>query len=206
MSKLLRIACLAPLTGVLLFTSACRIEKNKNSNGDGDDVKIATPFGGVKVNSNSTDAASMGLPAYPGAHVIQKKDGDDDGSVDLHMGFGPWQMHIQVATYGTSDPQDKVVGFYRQALSKYGDVVECSGDTPVGKPTVTSEGLSCSDHDNGSSHWGKSNININDLHLALKTGSKRHQHIVGFKDKEGETRFSLIALDLPNTDKDEQTN
>jgi hypothetical protein len=29
---------------------------------------------------------------------------------------------------------------------------------------------------------------------------------VGFKQKEGETRFSLIALDLPDTDKDQQTN
>jgi hypothetical protein len=40
----------------------------------------------------------------------------------------------------------------------------------------------------------------------LKTGSRHHQHIVGFKEREGETRFSLIALDLPNSDTDKQTN
>jgi hypothetical protein len=123
------------------------------------------------------------------------------------MGFGPWQMRVQVATYGTSDPQDKVMAFYRQALTKYGDVVECSGDTPVGKPTVTSDGLSCDEHNSGSVKWGdKSGININNLHLVLKTGSRHHQHIVGFKDVDGETRFSLVALDLPNTDKEQQTN
>jgi hypothetical protein len=76
----------------------------------------------------------------------------------------------------------------------------------VGTPTATTEGLTCTDSDkDGGTKWSK-NVNINDLHLELKTGSRHHQHIVGFKEKEGETRFSLIALDLPNTDKDEQTN
>jgi len=32
----------------------------------------------------------------------------------------------------------------------------------------------------------------------LKAGSKRHQHIVGFENpKDGQTRFALVALDLP---------
>ena len=34
--------------------------------------------------------------------------------------------------------------------------------------------------------------------LELKAGSKRHQHIVGFENpKNGQTRFALVALDLP---------
>lgn len=193
------------LLGMLLMTSACSIEKNKNSS-DGDNVKISTPLGGIAVQSNETTAATMGLPAYPGARMVTKKEDGDNGSVNLHLGFGPWQIHVQVASYATGDPQDKVMTFYRQALSKYGDVLECSGDTPIGKPTVTAEGLSCTDHDHGSTNWNKSGVNINDLHLELKTGSRHHQHIVGFKDAAGETRFSLIALDLPNTTKDDQTN
>lgn len=196
----------ASLLTCLLLTTGCRIEKNKSENGNGD-VKIATPFGGLNVQSNGTTAASIGLPAYPGARVINKKDDGDNGSVDLHMGFGPWQIHVQVATYGTTDSQDKVVSFYRNALAKYGDVIECDGDEAVGATKTTSEGLTCADHDKGgSTKWNKSGVNIDDLHLELKTGSRHHQHIVGFKQKEGETRFSLIALDLPNTNKDEQTN
>jgi hypothetical protein len=32
----------------------------------------------------------------------------------------------------------------------------------------------------------------------LKAGSKRHQHIVGFESSApGQTRFALVALDLP---------
>ena len=35
--------------------------------------------------------------------------------------------------------------------------------------------------------------------LELKAGSKRHQHIVGFeRPKDGQTRFALVALDLPD--------
>ncbi len=196
----------ACLVAGILFISGCRIEKDKSDSGNGN-VKIATPFGGLNVRSNGTTAASIGLPEYPGARVIDKKDDGDNGSVDLHMGFGPWQLHVQVASYGTTDAQDKVIAFYRQALSKYGDVLECDGNDAVGKLTRTSEGLTCTDHDTGgSTKWNKSGANINDLHLELKTGSRHHQHLVGFKQKEGETRFSLIALDLPNTNKDEQTN
>jgi hypothetical protein len=34
--------------------------------------------------------------------------------------------------------------------------------------------------------------------LELKAGSRRHQHIVGFETpKDGNTRFALVALDLP---------
>jgi hypothetical protein len=34
--------------------------------------------------------------------------------------------------------------------------------------------------------------------LELKAGSRRHQHIVGFESqKDGKTRFALVALDLP---------
>jgi hypothetical protein len=196
-------ACL--LLGLATMTG-CRIEKDKSDHGN-DNVKIATPFGGLNVRSDGANAASIGLPEYPGARTINKKDDGDDGSVDLHMGFGPWQMHIQVASYGTDDSQDKVVTFYRKALSKYGDVLECEGNNAVGATTRTSEGLTCADHDHGgSTKWNKSGVNIDDLHLELKTGSRHHQHIVGFKQKEGQTRFSLIALDLPNTSKDEETN
>jgi hypothetical protein len=165
LSKFLRYGCLVPVTGLLLLSSACRIQKD--SNGNSDDVKISTPFGGMNVSSNGTNAAAIGLPAYPGARAITKKTDGDDGSVDLHMGFGPWQLHVQVANYGTGDSQDKVVAFYKQALGKYGAVIECSGGTPIGTPTQTSEGLNCSDDvKEGSVNWShNSGININELHL-----------------------------------------
>ncbi len=196
-------AAAAILSALALSAIGCTIQKDKNSEGD-ENVKIATPFGGMQVKSDSLDASSVGLPAYPGAQ-LEKKKGEDSGSVDLHMGFGPWQMRVKAVSYTTPDPEAKVLAFYRQAMAKYGDVVECRGDEAVGQPTHTAEGLTCRDDDNGGKR-SNPGVNINDMHHSLKAGSKRHQHIVGFKNRSSDTDFSLVLLELPNSDGSKETN
>ena len=188
-----------------LLLTGCIVRSDKGPD-QAEHVKISTPMGGLNVRSKDVDASSMGLPAYPGAHLLEKKDDDgNDGSVDLHMGFGPWQMRIKVASYGTDASRDKVMSFYRTALAKYGDVLECKGDHPVGDPTVTQEGLTC--NDNGSS-TKVTHINVNsDSDIELKAGSKRRQHLVVFKKSSGnENRFALVALELPNVGSEKETN
>ena len=207
----LHIAASAALLVPLILTSACTIQTDKGgAGGNGDHVKISTPLGGLNVRSKDVDAASLGLPAYPGAHVLTKdEDNGNDGQVDMHMGFGPWQMRIKVVSYGTTDPQDKVMSFYRTALAKYGDVVECNGNKAVGSPSVTKEGLGCDDHDDGKTKatWNTNGVVIDDHDFELKAGSKRRQHLVGFKKTDSnETKFALISLDLPGGSSDDQTN
>ena len=203
-----RIAASAALLVPLILTSACSIQSGKDGNAD--HVKISTPLGGLNVRSKDVDAASLGLPAYPGAHVLTKdEDNGNDGQVDLHMGFGPWQMRVKVVSYGTGDPQDKVMSFYRSALAKYGDVVECDGKHAVGSPAVTKEGLGCDEKTSGphTEFNQHGSVNISEDDLELKAGSKHRQHIVGFKKSDGsETRFALISLELPNGTTEEQTN
>lgn len=180
----------AAALGVLL-AAGCSIQVDKNKNGKDKNVKIDTPLGGLHVRADETSAADIGLPAYPGAHIAPDKDGDK--SADVHLGFGEWQLRVKVVTYDTDDPQDKVVAFYQKALGRYGDVIRCEGDQPVGTPTVTREGLTCSD-DKGHSHMHVSD----DMHVSLKAGSKHHQHIFGIEKSPGSgTRFSLVELQLP---------
>ncbi len=186
--------------GVALMVSVigCRVRTEKDANGDEKNVQIDTPFGGVHVNTDQMTAADLGLPVYPGAELI--KDDDKHKSADVHMGFGEWQLRVRAVSYGTPDAQDKVVAFYKKALGRYGDVLTCQGDAPVGTPITTAEGLNCSDNGKRSSFQFNGNKNgIPDPNgLQLKAGSKRHQHIVGFDDsKGGQTRFALVALDLP---------
>ena len=206
----LRLAASAGLIVPLLLMGACSIQADKNgADGNSDHVKISTPLGGLNVKSTNVDAASLGLPEYPAAHVLTKdEDNGNDGQVDLHMGFGPWQMRVKVVSYGTSDQKDKVLAFYRTALAKYGDVVECNGKKAVGSPTVTKEGLGCDDSNRGAqAKWNDNGININDGDLELKAGSKHRQHIVSFKKTDGsETKFALVSLELPSGSSDEQTN
>jgi hypothetical protein len=183
---------------VLLWLGGCRIRTEKGNNGEEKSVQIDTPFGGVHVNTDQTTASDLGLPTYPGATVV--RDDQNHESADVHMGFGEWQLRVRAVSYESNDGQDKVTAFYKKALGRYGDVLTCHGNAPVGTPAATSEGLDCSD-------TGKnSHININGKgngidfsgDLQLKAGSKRHQHIVGFEEPhQGKTRFALVAIDLP---------
>ncbi len=185
-----------PVIGLAVFAgmAGCRVHVDKDSNGQEKTVQVDTPFGGVHVNTDQVTASDLGLPIYPGAQPIR---GDDKHkSADVHLGFGEWQMRVRAVSYGTSDSQEQVAAFYKKELGRYGDVLTCQDASPVGTPTTTAEGLTCSDH-------GK-HVKIDDNDFAsqgglqLKAGSKRHQHIVGFEHpKDGKTRFALVALDLP---------
>jgi hypothetical protein len=201
------LACLALAAGM----AGCRIHVDKDANGEDKNVQVDTPFGGIHVNSDQTTAADLGLPAYPGAQITADKD--NDKSADIHMGFGEWEMRVMVVNYSSPDSQDKVEAFYKKALDRYGDVITCQGDAPVGTPTATSEGLTCKEDKHA-------NVEVNDhgqnfgYHsdkngVELKAGSERHQHIVGFENfSAGQTRFALVAVDLPSgsSEKSDKSN
>lgn len=189
-----KIAVAVAATGLLL-TAGCHVSVNKNADGKEKNVKIDTPIGGLHVRADNTVAADVGLPVYPGANVVPDKDGDK--SADIHLGFGDFQLRVKVVNYETTDPQEKVLDFYHKAMGRYGDVIRCQGSQPVGTPTVTREGLNCAEdtkHPNiqisGHDNWGGG--------LALKAGSRHHQHVVEIKTSSGTgTRFALIELELP---------
>lgn len=185
------------ISAVLLIASGCRVSVDKAKNGEDKNVKVDTPFGGLHVRSDDVSAADVGLPIYPGAQVSSDKDGDK--SADVHFGFGEWQFRLKVVNYQSSDPQSKILGFYKKELGRFGDVIECKDKEPVGSPTATQEGLTCSDE------GGKAKVNISE-NLTLKAGSKRHQHIVAIEDQNGGTKFSLVQLDLPATGQNQQTD
>lgn len=179
------------LSGLALvaWTAGCRVNVDKDANGQEKKVQVDTPFGGIHVNTDKTTAADLGLPVYPGATL--DKGNDDHKSADVHMGIGEWQLRVQAVSYASSDPQDKVEAFYKQALGRYGPVITCRNNEPVGTPTATPQGLTCSDDHK------HTNVDIGN-NVQLKAGSKRHQHIVGFENPEdGKTKFALVALDLP---------
>jgi hypothetical protein len=173
----------------MVVVSGCRIQVDKSKDGQDKNVKIETPMGGLHVKTNDMTAADVGLPVYPGAQVVP--DHDNDKAADIHMGFGKWQLRVKVINYQTSDAQDQVMAYYRKALGRYGDVIECNHDTPVGTPTATREGLTCGDHNK--------NVHVNEGEdINLRAGSKHHQHIVGFKKADNnKTKFTLVELQLP---------
>ena len=193
-------AVVAMMIAATAMMSGCRIESDKH--GDNDNVKIATPFGGMSVKTNDAVVAEgLGLPVYPGAQLVKKDK--DNGAADVNMSFGSFQLRVKAASYRTQDSPDEVAAFYRKALGRYGNVIECQNDKAVGTPTRTDEGLTC---DNDKENHITVNEDVSGK-MELKAGSKQHQHIVAIDPEGSGTKMGLVALDLPGhpfSDKDDQ--
>jgi hypothetical protein len=197
-NRMVGAAGLMAAAALMLGASGCRVHVDKGDNGRDKNVQVDTPFGGVHVNTDQTSASDLGMPAYPGAQIVRDKD--NDKSADVRLGFGEWELRVKAVNYSTADSQDKVEAFYKSALGRYGDVIVCQNHAPVGKATATSEGLTCDDHGKKGSRVqvGVGESKHDSEGLQLKAGSERHQHIVGFEPPvDGQTRFSLVAIDLP---------
>lgn len=187
-----QIAVWAAVGVAAMLMAGCRVEKN--THGDGKDINISTPFGGMHVKTNGSDVmASIGLPKYPGAEAVNKDD-DKDRAADVDMSFGDFQLRVKVASFRTDDSTDKVEAFYRDGLRRYGGAIACHDNKAVGSPAMTAEGLTC-ENKHGA------NVNVDDSssfhQLKLKAGSEHHQHIVTIDPDGDGTKFSLMALDLP---------
>jgi hypothetical protein len=116
----------------------------------------------------------------------------------VHLGFGEWQLRVRAVSYSTPDKKEQVVAFYKKALGRYGDVITCQDNAPVGAPATTTEGLTCDEGKSPKVQVDQGDYSTGRGDFELKAGSKRHQHIVGFESpKDSQTRFALVALDLP---------
>ncbi len=180
----------AAMTAAMLLPAGCHVDEHKN--GDSDNVKIETPFGGLQVKTNDAAVlADIGLPAYPGAQPEKKKD---DDSADVNMSFGHFHLGVKATSYTTPDAPDKVEAFYRDQLKRYGDVIQCKNEKPVGTPARTAEGLTCNTregtHVQVNEHSDKNS-------LELRTGSEQHERIVEIEPNGGGTKIGLVLLDLP---------
>lgn len=190
----IRVLPQAFVLGVLLAAVGCHVQVDKGKNGQDKSVRIDTPLGGLHVRSDQTTAADLGMPVYPGATVSTDDQGDQ--SANVHLGFGDFQLRVKVVRYWTPDSQEKVLAFYKSAMGRFGDVLECQGHHAVGSPSVTREGLTCSEDEGHHVHVQVNGL-PDDSGLTLLAGSKHHQHIVAVKDSSSGTKFSLVELQLP---------
>jgi hypothetical protein len=180
------------LSGLMMSLSVCGCRVSSQKDGDNERVSVATPFGGVKVKTNdATGIEGIGIPVYPGSELVKKKD-KDNGSADVNLSFGKFQLRVKAASYRTPDGPDKVKTFYMDAMKRYGTVIQCSHDQPIAEPTRTEEGLTCSE--DGKHGQVKE---TDSAKIELKAGSKQHQHIVAVEPEGSGTKFGLVALDLP---------
>ena len=183
------------VTGVL---SGCRAETTKD--GAGERVKVATPFGGLEVKVRTDEdaaGAGTGLPIYQGATLVTKGDGKgkDSGTADINLSLGSMRLRIEVLSYRTADTPEQVRSFYAKEMGRFGTVIACSGDRPIGSPTRTAEGLTCDKDGHDTPSGGSGSVDADGVEL--KAGSQQHQHAVSIEKDGGGTKFALIRIDLP---------
>jgi hypothetical protein len=139
--------------------------------------------------SEDASAKDVGLPIYPGAHRL--KDTSDDSSA-LQMGLwgGSTGFKLVLLKLESDDSPEKVAGFYRKALARYGRVLDC-GKASVSRGKSDAAGDSetkCGDDRPSAGGF------------ALKAGTKQSQHIVAVEPNGRHTRISLVYLWTPKSE------
>lgn len=190
--------CLFVLPALVLLGAISGCRANHHGDGKRDDMEVATPFGGISVKTSNADVQqAVGLTAYPGATLIQKSKGQNE-SADVNLNFGDFHLGVKALSYQTPDAPDKVKAFYRKDLARFGQVIECRGNQPVGTPARTPEGLTC-DTDRHTEVHVNDDDDRDPANDQLRAGSRRNQHIVELEPDGTGTRIGLLALQLPDT-------
>jgi hypothetical protein len=198
-----QLSAAALVLGALCFAaSGCSVQDRKN--GGAESVHVHTPIGGLDVRTDDA-GIDVGLPVYPGA-VESGKHGDDSGSADIHMRFGKWQLHVKAVEYWSRDPEDKLIAFYKKAMTSYGDVLTCKDKVAIGTPTATSQGLTCAnEHEydvamgahSSRKHPSAASSDMSG-DIKLLAGSPEDQHIIEFTPTSNGTKFSIVVVQLPH--------
>ena len=140
-------------------------------------------------------AADTGLPDYPGA-VPQRDKGEDSGSVNLGLWGGSFGLRVVVAKYAVGDDLETVAQFYRRALARHGEVLDCSEPPP--RPPKGADGKSRRERskaltcDDGKPEPGR---------RLYKVGTPQLQRAVSLRpDPSGApgTHFQLVMIENSN--------
>jgi hypothetical protein len=171
--------------GLLLFLAPQLTAQDQQDSKDQDSIGFSL--------GKSASPKEVGLPWYPGARK-HKEDSGDTSSVQMSFQNGSSAFKLAVLELDSNDAPEKVITFYRQALSKYGKVLECTASTRTTKKddeSKPSKKLEC-DSDKPK-----------DGGIELKAGTPQDQHIVGVDPNGSGSTIQLVYVKLPkDSDKD----
>lgn len=138
---------------------------------------------GVELNTD-TQPAEVDLPIYPGA-TIRRDKGDDGNGLSFSLWGGSIGFKLALLKYRSTASVDYVAGFYRKALARHGEVLDCSGTQPMAKaaPSGDKKALTCGD---GKAEAGG---------RVYKAGTGEHQRVVSIKAVGQQVEFDLVRLD-----------
>lgn len=148
---------------------------------------VRSSVGDMHVGKDA-DAASAGLPLYPGARPKRDKDNDPLNFGLLSESFG---FKIVVAKYESDDDPSRIISFYRDKLKKYGKVIECHPQDDSTHADVNSD-----DNKDEHSRALKCEGDNNGPVTELKAGTEDNQHVVAIEPRgqSKRTTFAVVYL------------
>jgi hypothetical protein len=177
--------------GSMLLLPGCNVNVKKNSEGQEKKVDIETPFGALHVGKD-VDARDVGLSVYPGARRKDTGDNRDENSANVNISSGEFGIRIVAVEYLSDDPPEKLAGYYKDQLKKYGGVLECHTDKSHPGADIDP------DVDSGESKQLKCDGDNNGKTIELKVGTRRSQHIVSIRplDSGKGSDFGLVYVQV----------
>jgi len=170
----------------LFVLAGCSVSTRDSKDGkEGKDVDIRTPLGSLSVHKGALDPKETGLALYPGSQPKTSRDEDGDSSANVNISSSLFGMKLAVLKYQTNDSPDKVLGFYKKEMSRYGNVIECSNGFNMSFHRHERDAeVSCDDH-GGNRH---------DYRQELKVGTENNQRIIAVKPNGQGTEFVMVYV------------
>ncbi len=183
LSKLrLKFSWLASVCVWALMSSAVPVAAQDNPDGQKEKSEISLSLG---ANKNAT-AKDVGLPVYPGASPHKENDKDDSATAQLWAWYNQSGFKLVVLKFESKDSPEKISAFYRKALGKYGEVLDCSASSAKANEDAkkSSHGLTC---DNTKVQMGSG-------YLEFKAGTEPEQHLVEIEPSGSGSIFHLLYI------------
>jgi hypothetical protein len=137
------------------------------------------------VLSGDASAKDVGLPLYPGSRRHKDKDKEDDSPA---ANFGLWGggsgFKLVVLKMESDDSPEKVAGFYKKALAKYGKVLDCSHPAPLDANSSKSDSKSLTCGDDKPEKGG----------VLFKAGTKEKQHLAAVQPNGSGSLYQLVYV------------
>lgn len=178
-------------------------------------LQLSTPkhFGaGIDVRTQPR-AEDTGLPLYPGA-VVERNARDEKGrdeisdGVNFDLWFGGFGLKLIVVKLKTDDSAEKVSAFYREALTRYGDILDCS-DSAANKSTRRNERRNEQRNEQRRAGDKSGKLTCDDFNTSnakrrdgefYKSGIKQKQYGVAIQSQGDGTRFQLLHFEKRGND------
>lgn len=167
----------------------------------GESARLSTPkhfAAGIDVRTQPR-IEETGLPLYPGA-IVERSERNEKGREELNDGvnfdlwFGGFGLKLVVVKLKTDDSAEKVSAFYRNALTKYGEILDCgSNDRKAARRSERraasniSDKLTCDDLHTIKAKHGEGEF--------YKSGVKQKQYGVAIQSTSDGTTFQLLHFE-----------